>query len=679
MHHPYSGSWGYQVTNFYATVSTMGAARRLQVLRRPSARERDRRDPRLGPRALRDRSVGAGTVRRDCALRARRSHDAATTRILGHLRLQLRPQRGARTSCSRGTRSSGCVSTTSTGCASTPSRRCCTSTTRARRASGSRTSSAAARSRRVAFLKEFDEFVRREPGVISAAEESDRVAWRVAPRRRRGRPLGFGFKWNMGWMHDALGYFQHESIHRRFHHHELTFSLVYAWNENFILPLSARDRESFRQEIAAREDARRPLAATREPASALRVHVGAPWEEAPLHGWRARRRGSGQTRARCRGRCSEQSEHAGMRDLVRDLNAIYRDGAGALGGRLRERRLPLAGAERRRFRTCLRSCGARATATGSLCASRTCRRVPRERYRVGLPDGGDWVEVLNTDSVYYAGSGIGNLGQVTADEISAGGQPFSVALTLPPLAVLWLRPADDPIKRGGKPVPAGAGVGRRGHELLPVLGERRARRVCLSHEDGSEERIEVQERTAFAWHCYLPGVGPGQHCGFRVHGPYDPASGRRFNPAKLLIDPYAKQIDGAVRWDAANVLPYVPSAGEDADFTIDESDSAPAIPKSVVVTQRSTGRTTRCVRPRDPVARHGHLRGARQGAGRSCARACARTCEEPTVESRTGLDRVSEVGSVSRRSNCCPCTTSPTEGFLHGRGLTNYWGYSTIG
>jgi 1,4-alpha-glucan branching enzyme len=67
--------------------------------------------------------------------------------------------------------------------------------------------------------------------------------------------------------------------------------------------------------------------------------------------------------------------------------------------------------------------------------------VPRERYRVGLPHGGDWVELLNTDSVYYAGSGLGNLGRVTAEEHGAGGQPFSAALTLPPLSVLWLRPA----------------------------------------------------------------------------------------------------------------------------------------------------------------------------------------------------------------------------------------------
>src|ERR1700747_3399880 len=93
--------------------------------------------------------------------------------------------------------------------------------------------------------------------------------------------------------------------------------------------------------------------------------------------------------------------------------------------------------------------------------------------------------------------------------------------------------------------------------------------LCLFDDDGSEERVPLGDRTAFNWHCYLPGVGPGQRYGYRVYGPYDPATGQRFNPAKLLIDPYAKAIDGAVDWYAANALPYVPSLDADADLTID--------------------------------------------------------------------------------------------------------------
>ena len=114
--------------------------------------------------------------------------------------------------------------------------------------------------------------------------------------------------------------------------------------------------------------------------------------------------------------------------------------------------------------------------------------------------------------------------------------------------------------------------------------------LCLFDEQDREERIELRERAAFHWHCYLPGVGPGQRYGYRVHGPYDPAQGKRFNPAKLLIDPYAKAIEGAVDWDAANTLPYVPGLADDADLTIDESDSAPAMPKCLVEIGRASCR-----------------------------------------------------------------------------------------
>src|SRR4051794_15634452 len=108
--------------------------------------------------------------------------------------------------------------------------------------------------------------------------------------------------------------------------------------------------------------------------------------------------------------------------------------------------------------------------------------------------------------------------------------------------------------------------------------------LCLFNHEGEElDRVEVAERTAFNWHCYLPGVGPGQHYGYRVYGPYEPERGFRFNPAKLLIDPYAKSIDGPVRWSEGNALPYVPDGTDDADLEADDEDNAYAIPKSVVI------------------------------------------------------------------------------------------------
>src|SRR6185437_1329558 len=92
--------------------------------------------------------------------------------------------------------------------------------------------------------------------------------------------------------------------------------------------------------------------------------------------------------------------------------------------------------------------------------------------------------------------------------------------------------------------------------------------LCLFDDAGNESRVEVTEHTVFNWHCYLPGVGPGQRYAYRVHGPYDTERGQRFNPTKLLIDPYAKAIEGAVDFHAANVMPYVPD-GDDADLYAD--------------------------------------------------------------------------------------------------------------
>src|SRR5437870_10828258 len=99
---------------------------------------------------------------------------------------------------------------------------------------------------------------------------------------------------------------------------------------------------------------------------------------------------------------------------------------------------------------------------------------------------------------------------------------------------------------------------------------------------GAERRVMLTEVDGFVWHCYLPEVGPGQRYGYRVHGPYEPIRGHRFNPAKLLLDPYAKAIDGTVDWEHdANVLPYVPTGDGDADLEPDDEDDVAAMPKSV--------------------------------------------------------------------------------------------------
>jgi glycogen operon protein len=138
----------------------------------------------------------------------------------------------------------------------------------------------------------------------------------------------------------------------------------------------------------------------------------------------------------------------------------------------------------------------------------------------------------------------------------------------------------------GRPFPLGATWDGEGTNFA-IFSEHAERvELCLFDDDGEETRVEMRERRALNWHTYLPGVGPGQRYGYRVHGAYAPLEGHRFNPAKLLIDPYAKAIEGMVDWaHDANVLPYVPDPGgsDDADLEIDDEDDAPAMPKSIVI------------------------------------------------------------------------------------------------
>jgi len=202
--------------------------------------------------------------------------------------------------------------------------------------------------------------------------------------------------------------------------------------------------------------------------------------------------------------------------------------------------------------------------------------------------------------------------------------------------------------------------------------------LCLFDAQGVEERIELRERAAFNWHCYLPGVGPGQRYGYRVHGPYDPATGKRFNANKLLIDPYAKAIDGAVDWEAANVLPYAPTGEVDADLTIDETDSAAAIPKSVVIDPSFDWEDDEWIRPRVPwnqtVIYEVHVKGFTE------------TRDDVRADLRGAYAGLASEGAIAYLKSLgvtavelLPVHHIADEGFLHDRGLTNYWGYSTIG
>ena len=229
-------------------------------------------------------------------------------------------------------------------------------------------------------------------------------------------------------------------------------------------------------------------------------------------------------------------------------------------------------------------------------------------------------------------------------------------------------------------VPARCRLGRGQGTNFSLFSENAERvELCLFDADGHEERVEIVDQTAHNWHCYLPGVGPGQRYGYRVHGRYAPAEGHRFNPNKLLIDPYAKAIDGTVDWDAANALPYTPpedGATDDADFEFDDEDSAPAIPKCVVVDESFNWEDDRP--PRRPwtetIIYETHVKGlTKQFPGLPPEL-------QGTYAGLASDEMVSYLKDLGVTAvELLPVHHIADEQFLHEHGLTNYWGYSTVG
>ncbi|MEO6859053.1 MAG: 1,4-alpha-glucan branching protein GlgB [Solirubrobacteraceae bacterium] len=292
----------------------------------------------------------------------------------------------------------------------------------------------------VAFLKELNEVMHsREPGVISAAEES--TAWPGVSRPTYLGGLGFGFKWNMGWMHDTLGYFQEDPIYRRYHHHELTFSLMYAFSENFVLPLShdevVHGKGSLYTKMAG-SDPWQKLANLRALYAYMWAHPGkkllfmgselaqqAEWSHERSLDWHL----------------LQQPGHAGVQSLIRDLNRLYKEEPA-----LWELDSDPAGFYWLEPNDADNNvvAFARVSKDGERTAVFVANLspVPRQNYRLGLPRSSRWREAINTDSSFYGGSDVGNLGGVQPEAIAWHGQPFSAELTLPPLAAVWLVPDD---------------------------------------------------------------------------------------------------------------------------------------------------------------------------------------------------------------------------------------------
>jgi 1,4-alpha-glucan branching enzyme len=289
----------------------------------------------------------------------------------------------------------------------------------------------------IAFLKRFNELsFGRAPGITTIAEES--TAWPAVSRPTYTGGLGFGFKWNMGWMNDTLAYIGKEPVHRHWHHNNLTFGLLYAFSENFILPISHDEVVHGKGSLLGKM----PGDEWQKFAN-LRAYLGFMWthpgKKLLFMGCEFAQRREWSHDRGLDWHLVHEAPHAGVQRLVRDLNRLYRSTPA----------LHALDCDGRGFEWIDASDSVSSTvsylrkgAAPEDCAVVVCNFTPvvRRGYRVGVPYPGIYVERLNTDAAEYGGSGVGNAGQVTAAPHPWHGRPFSLDLTLPPLAALVLEP-----------------------------------------------------------------------------------------------------------------------------------------------------------------------------------------------------------------------------------------------
>ena len=286
----------------------------------------------------------------------------------------------------------------------------------------------------ISFLQEANATAyKRNPGIVMIAEES--TSWGGVTHPTDGGGLGFGLKWNMGWMHDSLQYMHEDPMWRADHHNDITFSFLYAFSESFLLPISHDEVVHGKGSLLGKMpgDQWQKLANVRAFLSFMWAHPGkqllfmgsefgqpSEWsEQRGLDWW-----------------ILDHPEHQGLQRLVGQLNRVYReqpalwsqDNAAAGFGWL-------ANDPQRNVVAFVRW-----SASGEAVACLVnFGGNPVGPYRVGLPFAGRWDEILNSDAADFGGSGVGNFGGVTAEPQPWGDQPASVELTLPPLAALWLK------------------------------------------------------------------------------------------------------------------------------------------------------------------------------------------------------------------------------------------------
>jgi 1,4-alpha-glucan branching enzyme len=286
----------------------------------------------------------------------------------------------------------------------------------------------------IEFLKQFNSTVYENyPDVQTIAEES--TSWPMVSRPVYAGGLGFGLKWDMGWMHDTLKYFANDPVHRKYHHNNVTFRMLYAFHENFVLPLSHDEVVYGKGSLLSKmpgDDWQR--------FANLRLLLGymyaQPGKKLLFMGGEIGQWGEWQHDRSLDWAALSYPLHAGIRQWVHDLNELYRSAGG-----LHELDCDSAGFE---WIDCndsdasvvslLRKGRADDSAVVVVC---NFTPVSRRNYRVGVPRGGLWRERLNSDARDYGGGGVGNMGGVEASPLACHGRPFSLSIELPPLAVVF--------------------------------------------------------------------------------------------------------------------------------------------------------------------------------------------------------------------------------------------------
>src|SRR5262249_54727185 len=263
-------------------------------------------------------------------------------------------------------------------------------------------------------------------GVQTYAEES--TSWSMVSRPTDQGGLGFGFKWDMGWMHDSLEYFAHDPVHRKYHHANLTFRMLYAWTENFVLPLSHDEVVHLKKSLLAKMpgDEWSKLANLR---LLLGYQFTQPGKKLVFMGGELGQWSEWNHDGELDWKLLDFATHRGVQRWLRDLNTAYRAEPA-----LHARDCEPSGFEwidcndaARTAAASVRRGGQPEPAVLVVCNS---TRVPRRRSRVGVPAGGFWREILNGDATLYGGSGVGNLGGAYAEPVPCHGRSHSLRLTL---------------------------------------------------------------------------------------------------------------------------------------------------------------------------------------------------------------------------------------------------------